>query len=501
MNKKLKTVGILLMLVLIVQLIAGCSSSSSSTAGSNNEPKADDQKGNAAEEQITLRVMDWADSEKHYRDQFIKDFETRHPNIKIEYTLMTSDQFQNTITTAIKSGDAPDLFPIPNGMKLSTAIAGEWIQPLDSYIDDEFKSRFVDGVFVEGATMHDGKIYSIPAFLPLPNTLVFYNKTLFKQAGLDPENPPKTYSEFRAAAEAITKASNGKAYGMIEGGKTIVRWKNPVVDWSALAGSGLNPHSPLSLVTNDASYDSQAVVDVIDLFKGMKDDGSYHPKTLSISAPEARALFGQGQAGFIIQGEWCIGVWTKENPDLDFGVMAPPVPDAGQKGYMPRPNFQPWLSMSSTTKHPEAAALYLKEYYSKDYQSVLVKAGDRFSILKDVNETSAELPQFKQYFDMAMANSRLAPSVEIRNPETAAVFAKYKDPQPGLGDILQGVMAGAIKDVKDPLKFLSNSVNTALDQAIKDAQAEGAKVDKDDFKFTNWSADKDYSAEDYEAIK
>ncbi|WHX50110.1 sugar ABC transporter substrate-binding protein [Paenibacillus woosongensis] len=501
MNKKFKTVSILLMLVLIVQIFAGCSSSNSATENSGQNSA-----GQAAEEQksgekITLRVMDWADSEKPYREQFIKDFEARHPDIKIEYTLLTSDQFQNTITTAIKSGDAPDLFPIPPGMKLSTAVAGDWFQPLDQYLDDEFKSRFVDGVFVEGATMQDGKIYTIPAYLPLPNTLVFYNKTLFKEAGLDPENPPKTYSEFRAAAKAITEVSKGKAYGIIEGGKTIVRWKNPVIDWSALGGSGLNPHSPLSLVTNDANYDSDAVINVMNLFKGLKDDGSYHPKTLSISAPEARALFGQGQAGFIIQGEWCIGVWTKDNPDLDFGVMAPPVPDEGQKGYLPRPNFQPWLGMSSQTKHPEAAALYLKEYFSKDYQSVLVKAGDRFSMLKDVNEAAAEIPQFKQYFQVAMDNSRLAPSVEIRNPETSAVFANYKDPQPGLGDIVQGLVSGAIKDPKDALKFLSSSVNTAMDKAIKEAQANGAKVDKEDFVFSNWNADKDYTNEDYAAIK
>ena len=495
MSKTFKLFGFILALVLILQVFAGCSNSAS---------KEDNKKGSSKksdDEKITLRVMDWADSEKPYREQFIKDFEARHPNIKIEYTLLTVDQFQNTITTAIKSGDAPDLFPIPPGMKLSTAIAGDWFQTLDPYVDDEFKSRFEDGVFVEGATMQDGKIYTIPAYLPLPNTLVFYNKTLFKEAGLDPENPPKTHSEFRAAAEAITKAANGKAYGIIEGGKQIVRWKNPVVDWSALGGSGLNPHSPLSLVTNEASYDSKAVLDVMNLFKGMKDDGSYHPKTMSISAPEARALFGQGQAGFIVQGEWCIGVWKKENPDLDFGVMAPPVPDEGQEGYLPRPNFQPWLGMSKTTKHPEAAALYLNEYFSKEYQSVLVKAGDRFSMLKDVNESAAEIPQFKEYYEVAMKNSRLVPSVEIRNPESAAVFAKYKDPQPGLGDILQGLVAGALKDPKAPLKQLSNSVNTALDQAIESAKSEGAKVDKDDFKFSNWSPDKDYSPEDYEAIR
>lgn len=490
---------VLISVVLIVQMVSACSNSSTNT-NSNVNSDSNPSKNNQ-NETITLRVMDWADSEKQYREQFIKDFEEKYPNIKIEYTLLTVDQYQNTITTAIKSGDAPDLFPIPGGMKLSTAIAGEWYQPLEPYLDDEFKSRFMDGVFVDGSTMQDGQIYAIPAMLSVPNTLVFYNKQLFRDAGLDPENPPKTYSEFREAARAITEASNGKAYGIIEGGKQIGRWKNAVVDWSALGGSGLNPHSPLSLVTNEASYASDSVIELMNLFKGMKDDGSYHPKTMSISAPEARALFGEGQAGFILQGEWCIGVWVRDNPDLDFGVMAPPVPDSGQQGYMPRGNFQPWLGMSATTEHPEAAALYLKEYFSQEYQSVLVKAGDRFSMLKGVNENFSDIPQFKQYYDIAMDTSRLTPSVEIRNPETAAVFAKYKDPTPGIGDILQGVIAGALKDPTDALNQLSNQVNTSLNEAISSAKSEGANVDLDDFVFPNWNPDQDYAAEDYESLK
>ena len=490
MKSKIRTLISLLAIFLVLQVLTACKNSSVKTDGEKEKAEAKDS-------QITLRVMDWADSEKPYREQFIKDFEAKHPNIKIDYTLLTVDQFQNTITTAIKSGDAPDLFPIPGGMKLSTAVAGDWFRPLDEYLDDEFKSRFVDGIFAEGTTIQDGKIYSIPALLPLPNTLVFYNKQLFKDAGLDPENPPKTYSEFREAAKAITKASKGKAYGIIEGGKTIPRWKNTVVDWSAAGGSGLNPHAPVSLVTNDANYDSKPVADVVNLFKGIKEDGSYHPKTLSLAAPEARALFAQGQAGFIIQGEWNVGVWKRENPNLDFGVMAPPLPDDKKEGYLPRPNFQPWIGISKTSKHPEAAALYLKEYYSKEYQSLLVKEGDRFTVLKDVNEQAAEINEFKEYYNIALEHSRLSPSAEIKNPAVSAVFAKYQDPQPGLGDILQGTVAGAVKNPKDQLKQLSNQVNAALDQAIAAAKGEGAKVDKKDFAFPNWSPDQDYKPEDY----
>lgn len=494
MIKKLRTFGLVCLAVINVLAATACAGSDS------GKPEAEGNNGNKDGDKVVLRVMDWADSEKPYREKFIQDFEAKYPNIKIEYTLLTVDQFQNTITTAIKSGDAPDLFPIPANMSLSMAVKGEWYQPLDPYLDDEFKNQFVDGIFVEGSTMLDNKIYSIPALASVPSTLVFYNKQLFKDAGLDPENPPKTYSEFREAAKKITEVGNGKSFGIIEGGKQIGRFKLAAVDWSALGGSGLNPHSPISLITNDANYDSKPVMDVMNLFKGLKDDGSFHPKTMSISAPEARALFGEGQAGFILQGEWSIGVWKRDNPNLDFAVMAPPVPDDGQKGYLPRANFGPWIGLSKTSKHPEEAALYLKEYFSKDYQSVLVKAGDRFSILKDVNESSSEIPQFKQYYDIAQEMSRLVPSPQIRNPELASVYANFKDVQPGVGDILQGIVAGALNDPEAPLKQLSDGIDKALEAAIAQAKSEGANVDKNDFVFPNWSSNQPYTAEDYKAL-
>jgi hypothetical protein len=96
----------------------------------------------------------------------------------------------------------------------------------------------------------------------------------------------------------------------------------PGGDWSALGGSGLVSNSisitPASLLTG--------------LYQKLADDKSIHPSTMILSAPEARALFGQGQAGFMVQGSWCIESWHKNNPDLQLGVAPPPLPDGGRKG-------------------------------------------------------------------------------------------------------------------------------------------------------------------------
>ena len=51
--------------------------------------------------QITLRVVDWSDGSATQREEFHKKFEEAHPDIKIEYTMLTVDQFKNTIVTMI----------------------------------------------------------------------------------------------------------------------------------------------------------------------------------------------------------------------------------------------------------------------------------------------------------------------------------------------------------------------------------------------------------------
>ncbi|MDR6880580.1 extracellular solute-binding protein [Bacillus sp. 3255] len=481
--------------------LSACSTADSPPAASAQANAAGGSPG-ADNGQVVLRIMDWSDSVKQLREEFHRKFTEKYPNIRIEYTQLTIDQFKNTVLTAVKTNDAPDLFPVPTGMKLTTLVKENWFQPLDPFIDDTFKNMFVEGTFQNGTTMVDGKIYSIPEALSLPSTLVFYNKKLFKEAGLDPQKPPVTYNEFRDYARKITAAGKGKYYGIIEGGKQSNRWLSTLREWSSLGGSGLNGSAPVSLVTKQPTYDSQPVLDLFALFKGLAQDGSFHPKTMSISAPEARALFAQDQAGFIIQGAWNVGVWNKDNPQLDYGVMAPPLPESGLKGSIPVTSNSAWIGLSAKSKHPKEAALYLKEFYGGDFfQAKRVESGDSFSVVKGVNEKYAKAPQLKAYYDIVQQYGRMIPDPSVRNPDTAAIFAEFKDVHPDAGEILSAVVAGAMKDEKSALALYSKQLGTAWNSAIEAAKGKGAKVSGSDFEFPNWDPMKNYTADDYKALK
>ena len=113
---KLKRLGTLLLTAIIAATtLAGCGAMPST--GNGNETGENASVIAATEEdtdgQITLRVVDWSDGSATQREEFHKKFEEAHPDIKIEYTML-------------KSGEGPDLFPIPVGLTLNTAVEEGW---------------------------------------------------------------------------------------------------------------------------------------------------------------------------------------------------------------------------------------------------------------------------------------------------------------------------------------------------------------------------------------
>ena len=95
--------------------------------------------------------------------------------------------------------------------------------PMNDYVEDGFFDTFAEGALNEGITTMDGEVYVLPESANIVNTLVFYNKTVLEDAGVDTNNLPKTWSEFREVCKQVTEAGKGKYYGMIEGGKQVNR--------------------------------------------------------------------------------------------------------------------------------------------------------------------------------------------------------------------------------------------------------------------------------------
>ncbi len=135
-------------------------------------------------------------------------FEKLHPNITIK-SVSVGAQCDNPpdFTARLQGGTMTDVFyaymtdlgqVLDSGkaMDITQYVSKDTIPTWDS-IDAGAKAVFSD----------NGKVYGIPT--KNYSMGLVYNKTLFQKAGLDPKNPPKTWSEVREAAKKISALGNG----------------------------------------------------------------------------------------------------------------------------------------------------------------------------------------------------------------------------------------------------------------------------------------------------
>ena len=130
-----------------------------------------------------------------------EDFNKTHSGITVESQYVGSyNETLNKTISAVKAGNAPHIFQLyeigTRGM-----IDGGMIMP----IGDLAKPGEVDWKDYVDAVMSyytvDGKLYSMPFNSSTP--ILFYNKTLFKKAGLDPDTPPDTWNQVRKMGKQI----------------------------------------------------------------------------------------------------------------------------------------------------------------------------------------------------------------------------------------------------------------------------------------------------------
>ena len=148
-------------------------------------------------------------------DELIKKFEAANPGIKVKHTHVPYDDFRVKIAAAIPAGQGPDVVQLFYGWLQDYLKAG-LLQPLPA---SDFSAIEVEREFfpIVQQMKVDGKYYALPT--AVRSLALFWNKTLFKEAGLDPNKPPATLDELVDYAKKLTKRNpNGD---LIQEGLTI----------------------------------------------------------------------------------------------------------------------------------------------------------------------------------------------------------------------------------------------------------------------------------------
>ena len=149
-------------------------------------------------------------------DGFAADFEKENPGIKLKP--IYSGSYQESITkalTAVKSGEPP-VMSILLSTDMFTLIDEDAIVPFDDLVktaDDQAWLASFYPAFMENSQT-GGKTWGIP--FQRSTIVLYYNKEMFKEAGLDPNKPPanwKEMAEYAREADQARRVGQGDAMG------------------------------------------------------------------------------------------------------------------------------------------------------------------------------------------------------------------------------------------------------------------------------------------------
>lgn len=302
---KKKIVSVLLVAAMAVSMFTGC--------GSKSDSKKSDSKSGEKTLEVWVPPLDDA-TEKNWGD-LLKDW--KENDCKVNLTVIPWDKYEETYTTALNSGEGPDVGYMYNEM-FPTYIDAGAVEDMSSYVTDEDKKEYK---YLSNGNMMDGQ-YGWPLVTGVPFVL-YYNEDILNALG---EKAPETWDDFARICQEATKDTDGDGkvdqYGFACGMNTSDIGAMQILNayyYSALWQNG-------GQVYNDdlksVSFADEAGKEAVTWLKGLT---SYmNEDFMSLSWSDAFSnVFGAGKAAFgITRSSQTDGTTFAETyPDLNWNFV------------------------------------------------------------------------------------------------------------------------------------------------------------------------------------
>jgi multiple sugar transport system substrate-binding protein len=135
----------------------------------------------------------------------VKEFNATHPGLKVVLSQTSPNQDTTKLATAIRAHSVPDVVGLNDIDVPQFSRVGAFMD-ITPYVNAlPFKSALSPGHLA--LAKYKGKYYGVPYLGDL--SVLWYNKKLFSQAGLDPNKPPASFADILADATKINALGNG----------------------------------------------------------------------------------------------------------------------------------------------------------------------------------------------------------------------------------------------------------------------------------------------------
>ena len=328
---------------------------------------------------LTMQVSSgWTDEADEYlAEKFFEETGTR-----IEFQVVPADQHHDLLKTKLNAGEAPDIF---------------WIQasPLNIYGELDPAKNCLDMTGAEWSALlpaarveavsYDGKLYGQSIWNKSISFPFIYNKTLFKEMGLD---VPTTFEAFKAACQKIKDAGIVPIYEYIADG-----WHQGLIVCHVGGRiEQLMPDVVEKLNTNQLKLKETPFLDALKQAKELVDLGYYGEDYISNIGNDTNEVMVNREAAMVV-GTGNIEAIKRDYPDCkdEFGMFLIPLLDNHTSQSDP---YGPAKFASAATKYPDQVKAYFSFLMKpENLQYKLDNAADGWTTL-DVTDAAGVTQHF-----------------------------------------------------------------------------------------------------------
>ena len=451
-KNRLSIVSISMALVLLIGALTGCAPATATVAAQPTTAPATEAPSAATAPAATSAPVELtfyypvavAGPITQIIDGYIARFEAANPDIKVNAVL--SGGYGDTLTkiqTTIKGGGTPPDVAVLLSTDLYSLVDANAIMPLDDYIKaaggDTFTSDFYPAYLAN--SNYQNHTWSLPFQRSIP--VLYYNRDMFKAAGLDDSKGPANYAEMVADAQKLTKP-DGSTWGIEISSDGIPYW----LFQSFVIGNGSNVFTAANKVTFDTPEVAQALQDFTDLSNKYK----VMPPGILLWANMPND-FVNGKAAMIWHSSGSLTNILKQ-AKFNVGVSYP----VGEKGYgAPTGGGNLYMLKGIPADHQAAAWKFIQFMTSVDVQADWsINTGYVASRQSSYN-TQAMKDHIAQVPQAAVA----AAGLQYAGPELAT--HSNAQVQKFLGDAVQAALTGK-SSVADALKSAQQQADQLLAQ-------------------------------------
>ncbi|QDY70761.1 ABC transporter substrate-binding protein [Qingshengfaniella alkalisoli] len=266
----------------------------------------------AVAQDVTLDL--WTiDDPGEYHYVMADEFMEANPDVKINVRTVQFEDMVNDLARGIAANDAPDITYIDNPEVALFASRGLLLD-LKPYIEASDVVNEAD-IFPGplSSVSYDGGIYGIPRGA---NTIaLYYNADMYRDAGLDPDDPPQTWDELYEAAKVLTKPEDN-VYGIAFSAVGTEEGTFQFLPWLQMTGGDYD------------NVDTEGGAEALTLWKMLIDEKLASPDTLIRGQWDSTGTFNAGSAAMSISGPWELPRMSQE-ADFDFRAALLPIPEEG----------------------------------------------------------------------------------------------------------------------------------------------------------------------------